>query len=258
MCIRDRPDTLNGEAGPTVMEGGAGNDTLTDLEGDNLFSGGEGDDTATGGDGDDLFAGGAGNDTINTGAGSNIIAYNSGDGTDTVVAAAGAANTLSFGGGIGYDDLSLSKEGNDLIVSAGVNDRVVLKDWYAGANNVLDLQIILDATQEFDANSSDPLYNRKVQTFNFAGLVSEFDQALAQSPGLTSWAMTNALLQFHLSGADDAALGGDLAYWYGKNRTLQGISLSAAQQVIGAPGFGSEAQSLRPFSGLQEGFAKLA
>jgi hypothetical protein len=39
---------------------------------------------------------------------------------------------------------------------------------------------------------------------------------------------------------------------------LAGISLSAAQQVIGASGFGSEAQSLRPFAGLQEGFVKLS
>jgi len=89
-------------------------------------------------------------------------------------------------------------------------------------------------------------------------MVSAFDAARVESPGVTSWAMTNALLQFHLSGADDAALGGDLAYWYGENRTLQGVSVSAAQQVIGAPGFGSEAQSLHPFSGLQEGFVKLA
>jgi hypothetical protein len=97
-----------------------------------------------------------------------------------------------------------------------------------------------------------------VQTFDFLGLVDEFDQALAASPGLTSWAVTNALLQFHLSGADDAALGGDLAYWYGKNGGLAGISLQAAQQVIGASGFGSDAQTLRPFSGLQEGFVKLS
>lgn len=34
-----------------------------------------------------------------------------------------------------------------------------------------------------------------------------------KSPGFTSWDVTNALLQFHLSGADDFALGGDLAYW---------------------------------------------
>jgi Ca2+-binding RTX toxin-like protein len=252
------PDTLNGEAGPTVLEGGAGNDVLTDTDGNNVFSGGEGDDAMTGGDGSDLFAGGAGNDTIDTGAGNNVIAYNAGGGIDTVFAAAGAANTLSFGGGIGYDDLSLSKDGSDLVVSAGENDRVVLKDWYAGSNSVLDLQIILDATQEFDANSSDPLYNKKVQTFDFAGLVAEFDNALAQSPGLTSWAVTNALLAFHLSGADDAAIGGDLAYWYGKNNGFTGMSLAAAQQAIGAPGFGADAQTLHPFNGLQEGYVKLA
>jgi len=254
----DGPDTLNGEAGPTVLQGGAGNDILTDTDGDNLFSGGEGEDTMTGGDGDDLFAGGSGDDVVNTGGGSNIIAYNAGGGIDTVYAGAGAANTLSFGGGIGYDDLSLAKDGNDLIVSAGENDKVVLKDWYSGSQSVLNLQIILDASDQFDAGSSDPLYNKKVQTFDFLGMVGAFDDALAQSPGLTSWAVTNALLAFHLSGADDLAIGGDLAYWYGKNSGFTGISLAAAQQVIGAAGFGSDAQSLRPFSGLQEGYVKLA
>jgi len=119
-------------------------------------------------------------------------------------------------------------------------------------------QEILDATEEFDAQSEDPLYNRKVQTFDFRGMVAQFDQALAQSPGLTSWALTNALLQFHLSGSDDEALGGDLAYWYGKNAGFTGFGLQSAQQVIGASGFGSDAQTLRPFNGLQEGFVKLA
>jgi Ca2+-binding RTX toxin-like protein len=252
------PDTLEGEAGPTVLEGGAGNDTLSDTEGNNLLSGNEGDDSLSGGAGNDLLAGGAGNDTLNTGAGANLIAFNAGGGLDAVYSEAGAANTLSFGGGIGYSDISLSKDGNDLIVNAGAGEGVVLKDWYAGKDNVLNLQIVLDASDEFDATSSDALYNRKVQSFDFRGLVSEFDAALAQSPGLTSWQVTNALLQFHLSGADDAALGGDLAYWYGKNGGFAGISLAAAQQVIGAAGFGSDAQSLRPFSGLQEGFVKLA
>jgi hypothetical protein len=54
------------------------------------------------------------------------------------------------------------------------------------------------------------------------------------------------------------AIGSDLAYWYGRKNGFSGISLAAAQQVIGAAGFGSDAQSLRPFDGLQEGFVKLA
>ena len=60
------------------------------------------------------------------------------------------------------------------------------------------------------------------------------------------------------TGSDDSALGGDLAYWYGRNGSFAGISLQAAQQVIGAAGFGSDAQALRPFSGLQDGFVKLS
>jgi len=83
-------------------------------------------------------------------------------------------------------------------------------------------------------------------------------QARAETPGLTSWTLTNALLQFHLSGSDDSALGGDLAYWYGKNAGFTGIGLQAAQQVIGSPGFGSDAQQLHAFSGLQDGFVKLS
>jgi hypothetical protein len=123
---------------------------------------------------------------------------------------------------------------------------------------VLNLQIVADASADFDEQASDPLRNRRVQSFDFLGLVNAFDGARKASPGLTSWALTNALLQFHLSAADDAALGGDLAYWYAKNRSLGGISLAAAQQVIGAASFGNDAQTLHNFTGLQDGFVKLS
>ena len=61
-----------------------------------------------------------------------------------------------------------------------------------------------------------------------------------------------------MSGGNKVISGRDLAYWYGKNGGLGGISLQAAQQVIGASGFGQDAQALRPFSGLQDGFVKLS
>ena len=251
------PDTLYGDAGPTILEGGEGDDTLIDTEGNNVFVGGNGNDAATGGAGNDLFIGGAGNDTITTGAGSNVIAYNAGGGIDTIYADSGAENTLSLGGGLKYADLSLSRTNNDLLLNAGNGDQLVFKDWYAGHGNLLNLQLILDATDEFDANSTDSLYNHRVQNFNFLGLVSAFDAAQNTNPGLSSWALSDALMQYHLSGSDDAALGGDLAYWYARNDGLTGISLTAAQQVIGASGFGAEAQALREFSGLQDGFVRL-
>lgn len=251
-------DIVSGGEGNDVVQGGAGSDDVQGGIGNDVLTGDAGNDTLQGGDGNDFLAGGEGDDIIGTGDGYNIIAYNPGGGTDSVTSAASASNTLSFGGGLRYSDLSLSKNGNDLIINAGgTNDKVVLKDWYAGYDNVIDLQVMIDATNEFDAGSSDPLYNRKVQRFDFRGMVSQFDQALAQSPGLTSWAMTNALLQFHLSGSDDAALGGDLSYWYSKNGSLAGIGFASALQVFGGPTFGSDAQTLRAFNGLQEGLAKL-
>ena len=72
---------------------------------------------------------------------------------DTVRSAAGAVNTLSLGGGIGYEDLSLSRNGADLALNVGGTDHIVFKDWYAGNANVVNLQIILDATGAYDAGS---------------------------------------------------------------------------------------------------------
>jgi Ca2+-binding RTX toxin-like protein len=251
-------DLLKGGGGNDVLQGGAGSDVLRGGKGQNVLDGGAGNDLIFGGAGSAFIAGGAGNDILRVGNGNDVIAFNAGDGMDTVYGGRDGGNTLSFGGGIRYSDLSLSKSGKDLVVSTGAGEGVTVKNWYGGNHSVLNLQIMLDATEDFDAGSSDSLYNRRVQTFDFLGMVSAFDAARAATPGLTSWEMTNALLAFHLSGADEMAIGGDLASWYGKNRTLAGISLQSAQQVIGAANFGSEAQTLRPFSGLQEGFVKLA
>jgi Ca2+-binding RTX toxin-like protein len=250
-------DVLRGGNGSDLLQGGSGADVLRAGIDGNILDGGSGDDVIFDGSGDSFITGGAGNDTIRTGTGSDVIAFNLGDGWDTVFGGGDGGNTLSLGGGLRYSDLALSKSGDDLVVRAGAAAGMVFKDWYAGNQSVLNLQVVLDAANEFDATSSDPLYNRRLQTFDFRGLVSAFDAARAASPGVTSWALTNALLAFHLSGSDDSALGGDLAYWYGHNRSLAGMSLQAAQQVIGTPGFGSDAQALRPFTGLQEGFLKL-
>ena len=249
-------DVLRGGSGNDVLQGGSGNDVLRAGTDENLLDAGAGNDVIFDGAGDAFIAGGAGNDTIKVGAGKDVLAFNRGDGSDTVIGGGDGGNTLSLAG-INYADLSLSKTGSDLVVNAGGGDRLTFKDWYQGTKSVLTLQMILDATREFDAASSDPLRNRRVETFDFLGLVNAFDQARAQSPGLTSWAVTNALLQFHLRGADDEALGGDLAYWYGRNGSLAGMSLQAAQQIIGTPGFGAEAQQLHAFSGLQDGLVKL-
>lgn len=54
----------------------------------------------------------------------------------------------------------------------------------------------------------------------------------------------NAMLGAHLSGSSIEAFGGDLAYQYGKNGTLAGVSQMTAQSVIGAARFGVQVQEI--------------
>ncbi|HYS87701.1 MAG TPA: calcium-binding protein, partial [Bradyrhizobium sp.] len=247
-------------AGDDVLQGGAGNDLVSDTSGNNLLDGGAGNDWLSGGSGNDLLMGRAGNDSIKTGAGTGVLAFNAGDGNDTVDAIAGTNHAISLGGGIRYADLTLGKQNDNLVVETGNGESLTLKNWYAAAANhtVLNLQVVAEAMAGYDANSSDPLLNKKVETFDFQGLVGAFDAARAADPGITSWALTNALAQYHLSGSDDAALGGDLAYQYGLNGSLAGIGLTHAQDALNDPQFGAQAQALHPLSSLQDGAVRLS
>jgi len=233
---------------------------LKDKSGNNLFDGGKGNDTLTGGSGNELFIGGKGNDSISTGKGSDIIAFNRGDGNDTVDASRGQDNTLSLGGGIRYKDLALSRNNDDLIVEVGKGETITLTDWYASSKNqsVLNLQVITDAMKSYDPNPSNPLLTQRINDFDFTALVSQFDQARAANPNLDHWSMMNSLLDAHLTGSDTEALGGDLAYQYGHAGTVSGIGLTAAQDVLNSPQFGTQAQTLRPLETLQEGAVKLS
>jgi hypothetical protein len=174
-----------------------------------------------------------------------------------------SATTISIGGGITYSDLSLSQDGDDLVINNQADEAVLrLKDYWANWDQAqhpeVNLQVILDATTEFDENSSDPLYNKRVQVFDMWQLAWQFGQALAADPELDSWQIMNGLAGAHVSGSDTAAIGGDLAYWYGRNNGLTGIGNLSALGVLGGPNFGADAQNLQAFIGLQEGLVKLS
>jgi len=252
-------DVLKGGKGNDILQGGNGKDILRDKSGNNLFDGGRGNDVLTGGSGNELFIGGEGDDSITTGKGSDIIAFNRGDGNDTVDASHGQDNPLSLGGGIRYKDLALTKNNKDLIVEVGKGETLILKDWYASSANqsVLNLQVITDAMKGYDPNSSNPLFNQRVNDFDFTALVNQFNQALAGNNNLDQWSMMNSLLDAHLASSDTEALGGDLAYQYGHAGTVSGIGLSAAQNVLNLPQFGAQAQTLHPLETLQDGTIKL-
>jgi uncharacterized protein YuzE len=102
------------------------------------------------------------------------------------------------------------------------------------------------------------LLNERVNDFDFTALVYQFDKARAANKNLDHWSVMNNLLDAHLATSDTEALGGDLAYQYGKNGTLAGIGMGAAQDVLNAPQFGAQAQTLRPLATLQEGAVKLS
>ena len=229
---------------------------MKNASGSALIDGGAGADTMTGHTGNEMFIGGIGNDTLTNGSGADIIAFNAGDGQDVINASAGADNTLSLGGGIRYEELAFSRVRNDLVLKTGGADQMTFKDWYARKGNpsVANLQVVAQAMAGFNPLGGDPLLDNKVEQFNFAALADAFD-AGGQVNG---WALTNALLSAHLAGSDTEAIGGDLAYQYGLNRSLAGIGLTPAQDVLNAPGFGAAQQQLRPLQDLQQGQIKLS
>lgn len=257
----DGNNTLQGNGGIDILEGGLGTDILSNTSGGKtLFNGGGGTDTLTGTANNDMLIGGAGNDSITTGSGADTIVFNRGDGQDTVAASTTRDNTLAIGGGAVYSDLLFQKSGNDLIIHISGTDRITFTGYYTSTANrsVNNLQIVIQGTSDYDAGSADAMRNKAIQTFDFEGLVAAFDAARAATPGLTTWALTNALLAEHLSGSDTAALGGDLAYRYGRFGTLSDISFTPAIGILSAAGFGTSAQTLQSLAVLQDSSARLS
>jgi Ca2+-binding RTX toxin-like protein len=256
-------NTLAGAAGNDILEGGGGNDILGDTGGANLLNGQAGTDTLNGNTGNELLIGGIGNDIINTNSGADIIAFNRGDGADTIAVSTVKDNSLSLGSGIAYADLYFQKSGTNLVLktagSAGT-EQLTFTNWYSAAANrsVLNLQMVVEASADFDAGSPDALRNKKVARFNFDGLVGQFDAAIAADPGITSWALTNALTAFHLGGSDAEALGGDLAYRYGLQGNLAAVGSMGAQNVLAAAAFGSGVQAFQAQPALEAGLMRLS
>ena len=262
-------DTMIGGCGYDILAGGEGKDILIAGGENNLLLGGKGNDRILAGAGNDFIAGGRGDDTITTSAGNNTVAFNREDGRDAILASAGAHNTLSLGGDLDYRDLGFQRSGNDLVLDARHHDAITFKDWYASPDNrtFFTLQMIEEKSDDRDdwrissdkcafvthhminEAGADTLYDKKVEHFDFRKLADSFDQARAANPGLTRWNLMNGLLDAHLGGSDNAALGGEFAYEYGQSGSLAQVGISAAQTALKDPGFGGM-QTLKPFQGL--------
>ncbi len=251
-------DLLDGGCGLDILSGANGKDVLRAGAGANALLGGAQEDRLEGGAGNDFIAGGRHDDTIAAGSGANVVAFNRMDGRDTVLPGDGGTNTLSLGGGIEYEDLEFSRSGSDLVLDAGRSDRVTFKDWYGAAanRNFATLQVVGDGQWNPQARQPDAGEVR-IESFDFAALVAQFDQARAADSRLSRWSVMNGLLDAHLGSSDTAALGGDLAYHYGRSGALEGMGLGAAQEVLQDPQFGIASQAVHQWSQLNTGAVRL-
>jgi len=242
-------NTLNGSGGADVLQGGGGNDTLTDTSGRGIHDGGDGTDTLTGGTDRQFFAGGSGSDALTLGGGADLIAFNRGHGADVVNAptsgaGGGEKNDVISLAGVAYGELRLARESNDLVLKiAGTTDSIRLKNWYAASSNqtVNTLQMVVDSTGDYRAGGTDALRNKRIVQLNFGSIVAAFNAAGAPP----DWSIPQATLTVaHVSGSDVAALGGQLAYRYGRDGNLAGVDFTTAVAVLADPNFATAAQSI--------------
>jgi Ca2+-binding RTX toxin-like protein len=117
-----RNDTLTGQAGADILNGGLGDDSIYGAKGNDVLSGDEGQDTLWGGLGDDELLGGLGNDNLRGdegndsllgGAGNDVL--NGWDDNDTLQGGEGN-DTLNGGGG---NDLLIGGAGSDTFTISG-------------------------------------------------------------------------------------------------------------------------------------------
>lgn len=220
-------DLLAGGAGNDLLDGGNGADVIVAGDGhDNILAGhdsdfidaGAGDDQIDAGYGNDFIVAGKGNDRITASSGSDVIAFNRGDGADVLTADTWQQDAISLGGGIRHMDLSLTRQGNDLVLGLGQGDQITLQGWYLGSfgsgESISRLQIVNAADGgTYNASSTDRLINREVTVFDFREFVESFDRN--EHCGTNGvWSADAALRSAYLYGSNSQAIGGDLAFSY--------------------------------------------
>ncbi len=245
-----KQDALSGGPGNDLLIGAEGTDFLQDISGNNLMFGGAGLDRFDLGDNRQLIIGGAGDDSIdgdnvniNGIYGQGVLAFNKRDGGDSVVRL-GRGSTVSMGGGTLYANLSLEARGTALLLKTGAQHYMFFSDWYdsPASKPVSTLQIVIEGSRDYDVASTDPMRNQKIQTFDFLGLVADYDAAGHPR----NYDVAAALAAHRIGGSDTAAIGGSIAYEYALSGTLGTLTYSQMQSVINDPDFGISAQSITP------------
>ena len=98
---------------------------------DDIIHAGGGDDRVNAGHGNDTIIGGRGNDTLHGGEGDDVYVWNRGDGLDEIWEDAGS-DTIRFGEGIAFDDLTFAYENGYLLITVDGDDTqgVKIRDFF--------------------------------------------------------------------------------------------------------------------------------
>ena len=154
----DRSDALaaqdiTGTDNNDTLTGGNFGDTLTGNDGNDVIDGGAGNDTLKGNSGNDTLIGGKGNDRLEGSYGDDTYIWNLGDGFDTIYDYNGGNtdnDTIKFGEGISFEDLSFERDGNSLIIYVN-NDKtqgIKIQDYYSSYSQVEKLKFADESVVE--------------------------------------------------------------------------------------------------------------
>ncbi|MBI3712847.1 MAG: hypothetical protein HY253_07775, partial [Burkholderiales bacterium] len=289
----DIAETIYGDTGNDTISAAAGDDMVFGNEGNDILNGEDGNDTLDGGVGADTLKGGVGNDTyvFRVGSGvdtitnyypsvhADVIKFEDVKSTELRAAKKEGNNlVLEYGvsdrvtvtdhfSGANYmiDQIQFADgvvlTADQVLAKYQVQsvDKANLKDWYSNTSNhsIANLQMVIEGGSDYDTASADQLKNKKIEQFNFDGLVAKFDQARVANPSLTSWTWSSSLLEFYLNGSDTEAIGGDLAYQYAKSGNLSALSMNPAQAILASPQFGVSNQLMQGSNALRDASVQL-
>lgn len=131
-------ESIKGTEFDDIIYANGGNDTVNAGIGDDTIYGEAGFDTLYGEDGNDVLIGGTGNDRLEGGLGDDTYIYNVGDGLDTIYddnRGNTDNDTIKFGEGISFSDITFSRKDNNLIMTLfnDITQGVIIQNFFSSS-----------------------------------------------------------------------------------------------------------------------------
>jgi VCBS repeat-containing protein len=126
-------------------QGSGANDVVIGNANGAVLQGLGGDDLVLGGSGNDTLSDGSGSDTLFGGRGSDLYRFNLGDGHDLILEGRyeSDSNQVEFGPGISVGDVTVSLNGNNLVLShINGRDSLTIANWLVGSAEALRIDTL--------------------------------------------------------------------------------------------------------------------